>query len=315
MLPRPPVQAAIASHYVGCHHRLHGTRLRVLHSIRTPWELWPLIVGRLCSRSASQPCRAMALPPICQGTSRRLLARKRVRTASSNLRGQKLSINSTVPPRLGRPLHPCGHCHSYLLGRRLPTPLIGSPITCPFLTNNVLLPLFGPRPWYGILQYSWLRLQDRRSVKLWGMHWYRHATPISPRPNRNAIRSDRIVLACSFLIAIFVVLGPGSRIRAFLNGVHGSQRFMTIVAITVIAVFCFQIVIYGIARRSHPQHHPSRLKPRRPFPGRVILRRAVRGPVSASTRWGERSAFKPGFTLYPHAFNRKEWDPSICPTD
>jgi hypothetical protein len=116
----------------------------------------------------------------------------------------------------------------------------------PFLTNNVLLPLFGPRPWYGILQY-FSSVFGIVVLLLWGMHWYRHATPISPGPNRNAIRSDRIVLACSFLIAIFVAL-----VRAVAfglpNGVHGSQRFMTIVAITVIAVFCFQIVIYGIVR-------------------------------------------------------------------
>jgi hypothetical protein len=32
------------------------------------------------------------------------------------------------------------------------------------------------------------------------------------------------------------------------NGVHGAQHFMTIGAITGIAVFCFEIVIYGIVR-------------------------------------------------------------------
>jgi uncharacterized protein DUF4184 len=116
----------------------------------------------------------------------------------------------------------------------------------PFLSLYVSLPLFGPRPWYGILQY-FSSAFGIVVLFVWGMHWYRHAPLVSPKPNRNAIKSDRIALACSFLIAMFAAL-----IRAVAivrpNGVHGSQRFITIVAITAIAVFCFQIVIYGIVR-------------------------------------------------------------------
>lgn len=116
----------------------------------------------------------------------------------------------------------------------------------PFLHRVVSLPLFGPRPVYAILQYFSSAFGIIVLV-LWGMHWYRHASPVSPKPNRNAIKNDRIVLACSLLIAIFVAL-----VRAVAfglpNGVHGSARFMTIVSITGIAVFCFQIVVYGIVR-------------------------------------------------------------------
>lgn len=116
----------------------------------------------------------------------------------------------------------------------------------PFLSIEVSLPLFGPRPWYGILQY-FSSAFGIFVLLVWGIHWYRNATPVSPKPNREAIKSDRIALACSFLIALFAAL-----VRAIAfglpDGVHGAQRFMTIIAITAIAVFCFQIVIYGIVR-------------------------------------------------------------------
>jgi len=116
----------------------------------------------------------------------------------------------------------------------------------PFLSLQVSLPLFGPRAWFEILQY-FSSAFGIVVILLWGIHWYRHATPVSSKPNPNAIKRDRIALSCSFLIAMFAAL-----VRAVAfglpNGVHGSQRFMTIAAITGIAVFCFQIVIYGIVR-------------------------------------------------------------------
>jgi hypothetical protein len=116
----------------------------------------------------------------------------------------------------------------------------------PFLNGQVSLPLFGSRPWFGILQY-FSSAFGIVVLLLWAIHWYRNATPVSANSSRRFVRRDRIALACSFLIALFVAL-----VRAVAfglpNGVHGAQRFMTIVAITGIAVFCFQLVIYGIVR-------------------------------------------------------------------
>ena len=121
----------------------------------------------------------------------------------------------------------------------------------PFLSKTVSLPLFGPRPWYGILQY-FSSAFGIVVLLLWCIHWYRNATPANFEPNRKFLRRDRTALACSFLIALFIGL-----VRAVAfglpNGVHGAQRFMTIVAITAIAAFCFQIVIYGILR-DHAQN-------------------------------------------------------------
>lgn len=116
----------------------------------------------------------------------------------------------------------------------------------PVLNGHVVLPIFGSRPWFGILQY-FSSVLGIVVLLLWAIYWYRNATPLPSKPNRVFLRRDRIALTCAFLIAVFVAL-----VRAVAfglpNGVHGVQRFMTIVAITGIAVFCFQIVLYGIVR-------------------------------------------------------------------
>jgi Domain of unknown function (DUF4184) len=116
----------------------------------------------------------------------------------------------------------------------------------PFLSHNVQLPLFGWRPWYAILQY----ISSAVGILIllfWGIHWYRYAIPVSYQHNWNFLKNDRIALSILFLIALLAAL-----VRAVLvglpDGVHGAQRFMTIAAITGIAVFCFEIVVYGIAR-------------------------------------------------------------------
>jgi len=116
----------------------------------------------------------------------------------------------------------------------------------PLLNRYVSLPLFGPRPWLGILQYFSSAL-GIVILLIWVIHWYRDAIPVSSKNNRNVLKGDRIALACSFLIALFVALVRAAA-SGLPNGVHGAQRFMTITAITGIAVLCFEIVIYGIVR-------------------------------------------------------------------
>jgi hypothetical protein len=106
--------------------------------------------------------------------------------------------------------------------------------------------LFGPRPWYGILQYISSAF-GILVLLLWGIHWYRNALPVPSRSNRNFLKGDRIALACSFLIALSAGLIRATALGVP-NGVHGAQHFMTIASITAIAVFCFQVVIYGIVR-------------------------------------------------------------------
>jgi hypothetical protein len=115
----------------------------------------------------------------------------------------------------------------------------------PFLDGQVTLPIFGPRPWFGILQYFSSAI-GIVILMLWAFHWYRYATPVASKNNRNLL-GDRIALACSFLIALLAALVRGAA-TGLPNGVHGAQHFMTIGAITGIAVFCFEIVIYGIVR-------------------------------------------------------------------
>jgi len=115
-----------------------------------------------------------------------------------------------------------------------------------FLRISVVLPLFGPRHIYDILQY-FSSAFGIAVLLLWGLQWYRRATPIRSRQTPRSLKIDRIAIASAFLIALVVAI-----IRAVAfgtpNGVHGAQRFMTIIAVTGIAVFCFQIVVYGIVR-------------------------------------------------------------------
>jgi hypothetical protein len=113
-----------------------------------------------------------------------------------------------------------------------------------FLTTTVSIPLFGLRPWYGILQYFSSAL-GVLVILVWYIHWYRNTPPVHSK--RERLTSDRIALACLLLIAVVFAL-----IRAAASGVphgvSGSQRFMTDVAITGITVLWIEIVIYGIVR-------------------------------------------------------------------
>jgi hypothetical protein len=115
-----------------------------------------------------------------------------------------------------------------------------------FLHTTVSIPLFGPRPWFGILQYISSAF-GIVIILLWCIHWYRNAAPVHSNPDRHFLTRDRIVRACSLFIAIVTGL-----IRAAASGVphgvSGSQRYMTDAAITGISVLSIEIVIYGIVR-------------------------------------------------------------------
>ncbi len=113
-----------------------------------------------------------------------------------------------------------------------------------FLHEAASLPLFGPRPWYGILQYinSVLGIVI---VLLWYIHWYRNTPPVHSKPE--LLTSDRIALACSLLIAIAsgLVRAAASGVP---HGVHGSQRFMSDMVVTGMTILWIEIVIYGVVR-------------------------------------------------------------------
>jgi len=52
-----------------------------------------------------------------------------------------------------------------------------------FLRVKVNLPLFGPRPWYGIFQYLSSAL-GLVLILFWFISWYRNTPPVVPRPRR-----------------------------------------------------------------------------------------------------------------------------------
>lgn len=116
----------------------------------------------------------------------------------------------------------------------------------PFLRISIVLPLFGPRHLYDILQY-FSSAFGIVVLLLWGLHWYRHATPVPSTQSPRSLKGDRVVLSVALLIALTIALVRAVSIGTP-NGVHGAQHFMTIIAVTAIAVFCFQIVVYGIIR-------------------------------------------------------------------
>ena len=113
-----------------------------------------------------------------------------------------------------------------------------------FLNTTVSILLFGARPWYAILEYLSSAL-GIVIILLWYIHWYRNTPPVHSKQNR--LTKDRIAIACFFLIAaVFALIrAAGSGVP---HGVSGSQRFMADVAITGIAVFWIEIVLYGIVQ-------------------------------------------------------------------
>ena len=112
------------------------------------------------------------------------------------------------------------------------------------LSKTVSLPLFGPRPWYGILQY-FSSAFGIVAILLWCIQWYGNTPPVHSKQER--LTKDRIVLACLFLIAV-VSAFVRAALSGIPHGVGGSQRFMTEVATTEVTVFWIEIVIYGVIR-------------------------------------------------------------------
>lgn len=116
-----------------------------------------------------------------------------------------------------------------------------------FLRETVQIPLFGSRPWYGVFEYG-SSVVGLLVILVWWLSWYMNNPPIHPRTNRRLLAKDRFALACAFVIALIAALvrAAGSGIP---HGVSGSQRFMTTAAVTGVAVFWGEVVVYGLFRR------------------------------------------------------------------
>lgn len=114
------------------------------------------------------------------------------------------------------------------------------------LLRSVNLPLFGPRPVYGMLQYI-SSAAGFLIILLWFWHWYRNTEPVHAPPDRRRLTRDRIALGCAFAVALTLALLRAAEFGVP-HGVGGSQRFMTKAAITGITIFCTELLIYGIVR-------------------------------------------------------------------
>ena len=117
------------------------------------------------------------------------------------------------------------------------------------LKHIVVLPFFGPRPVYAILQYI-SSVVGLAAILLWYIVWYRNTTPTHRGPDRKHIMSSRVVVAAAFAIAVVAALARGA-IGGIPEGVHGAQRFMTEVAITGLTTFWIEVLIYGFVRNSN----------------------------------------------------------------
>jgi hypothetical protein len=113
-----------------------------------------------------------------------------------------------------------------------------------FLRTIVLIPLFGPRPIYGILQYISSAL-GLVLILVWYIHWYRNTTPVRQKDGR--LTKDRVAIACLLLVAVICAFVSAAA-EGIPHGVGGSQRFITDLAITGITAFWIGLVIYSVAR-------------------------------------------------------------------
>jgi hypothetical protein len=115
-----------------------------------------------------------------------------------------------------------------------------------FLRTKVDVPVFGPREWSDVFQYI-SSAGGLLIILLWFVHWYRETPAIPVQKDRRIAHRDRIVVACTFLVAVVAGLVRAA-IPGLPNGVHGLQHFMTDGFITGMTVFCFGILFYGFVR-------------------------------------------------------------------
>ena len=113
-----------------------------------------------------------------------------------------------------------------------------------FLRGIVLIPLFGPRPIYGILQYISSAL-GLVLILVWYIHWYRNTAPVLQKDER--LTKDRVAIACLLLVAVICAFFSAAA-GGIPHGVGGSQRFITDLAISGITVLWIGLVIYSVAR-------------------------------------------------------------------
>jgi len=127
-----------------------------------------------------------------------------------------------------------------------------------FLVTEIHVPLFGLREWAAIFQYLSSAL-GIVVILVWFVRWYRSTPPVHADDDQEVISRDRIVIAFAFLLAICAGLVRAA-IGGLPNGVHGSQRFMTDASITGIAIFCIEILAYGLVhnRLSSGRHSQVR---------------------------------------------------------
>jgi Domain of unknown function (DUF4184) len=114
-----------------------------------------------------------------------------------------------------------------------------------FLRRTASLPLFGPRPWYGMLQY-FSSAFGIVVILVWYIHWYRNTPPVHSKQER--LTTDRLALACMLVIALVLAFTHAVASGGVPHGVGGSQRFMTDIAITGMTILWIEILIYGIVR-------------------------------------------------------------------
>jgi hypothetical protein len=115
-----------------------------------------------------------------------------------------------------------------------------------FLSTNVDVPLFGPRSWAAVFQYI-SSAGGLLIILLWFVHWYRETPPVHSQKDGRISHRDRIVVACTFLVAAVAGLARAA-VPGLPDGVHGWQRFMTDAFITGMTVFCFEVLFYGFVR-------------------------------------------------------------------
>ena len=115
-----------------------------------------------------------------------------------------------------------------------------------FLSETVIFPGVGRRSWYEAIQYL-SSIFGLLVVLLWYLHWYRTTQPVRAENRPRFPPADRIFVASAFAIALIAGL-----IRAMIGGIpdgmHGLQRFMTVAAVTGLATFWIEVLVYGFMR-------------------------------------------------------------------
>jgi len=119
-----------------------------------------------------------------------------------------------------------------------------------WLRIRVYLPLVGPKPMYGILQYSSTAI-GILALAIWILLWYRQSAPAHPSVRKSPPKSRFGLALAMFAVAAFIgIVRAALLVGSPLTLAH-ADFFMLIFGVTTLALAFWQLVFYCVLVSSY----------------------------------------------------------------